>query len=421
MNRFLEALSILIIFFIVLTVGCNCVRFAKSVGERTDAPGLKQGVRTFKNPVSQPMPDPYIWREDDGKSVIYYPCKSVGGGVNIGKTLSLTRFGATKTVWRLPADGAVKVWNRANLWAPELIRIDGTWYVYYAAGRPSSELGPDGKAVGYNTQRAGVLRCTSDDPTTGVWEDIGMLFTGDEEDYKKYSAGEPLSADNTIYAIDMTVFHIGKQLYAIWSGNVSKTDDNQRLYIAPMKDPCTIDAPRIELSRPDYAWEKVNRSINEGPSVIFNPDGTKLFCVYSANGSWTKDYCIGWLELDLSDPRKNDPLVKSNWKKSAESVFRRCDNVSKSSNPHANEPNNPSTMHIGGVHGVGHNTFTKSPDGTEDWIIYHVKRYKESGWDNRSCFMKKIEWNADGTPDFGKPVGWQEEVAVPSGEPLPNI
>ena len=144
---------------------------------------VKQGARTFKNPVFQPMPDPYVWREDDGQSVTYYPCKSSGSGVNLGKTSKLTEFGGTKKVWSCPADGAVKVWNRANLWAPELVRIDGVWYIYYAAGRPSSELGPDGKELGYSTQRTGVLRCTSADPTTGAWEDMGMLFTGDEEDY----------------------------------------------------------------------------------------------------------------------------------------------------------------------------------------------------------------------------------------------
>lgn len=379
---------------------------------------VKQGARTFKNPVFQPMPDPYVWREDDGQSVTYYPCKSSGSGVNLGKTSKLTEFGGTKKVWSCPADGAVKVWNRANLWAPELVRIDGVWYIYYAAGRPSSELGPDGKELGYSTQRTGVLRCTSADPTTGVWEDMGMLFTGDEEDYKKYSAGEKLSVDNTIYAIDMTVFRIGSQLYAIWSGNVSKTDGNQRLYIAPMENPWTINSPRIEISRPDYAWEKVSRSINEGPSVIFSPDGTKLFCVYSANASWTKAYCLGWLKLDLADSQKNDPLVKANWEKSPNHTFWRCDNVSKSSNPNADNPTNPSTMHIGGVHGVGHNTFTKSPDGTEDWIVYHVKRYKDDGWDNRDCFLQKVNWNENGTPDFGTPVGWQEDIEVPSGEPL---
>ena len=198
---------------------------------------------------------------------------------------------------------------------------------------------------------------------------MGMLFTGDEEDFKSYQNGDKLSTENTIYAIDMTVFKLGDQLYAIWSGNISKTDGNQRLYIATMDNPWTINCPRVEISRPDYKWEKVSRSINEGPSMLFNPDKTKLYCVYSANASWKKDYRLGWLELDLTDPQRNNPMVKSNWKKCPEYAFWRCDDVSKASNPNADNPKNAATMHIGGVHGVGHNTFTKAPDGTEDWIV----------------------------------------------------
>lgn len=374
---------------------------------------VKQGARTFKNPVFMPMPDPYIWREADGQSVTYYPCKSNGSGVNLGKSNRLTVLGGTKEVWHCPSDGATKVWNRANLWAPELFRIDGVWYIYYAAGRPTSETNG-----GYGTQRTGVLRCTDADPTTGRWEDMGMIFTGDETDFKSYQAGDKLTVDNTIYAIDMTTFELNGKRYAVWSGNVSKTDGNQRLYIATMDNPYTINCPRVELSRPDYQWEKVNQSINEGPAMLFNPDKTKLYCVYSANGSWTREYKIGWLELDLTDPQRNDPMVKDNWKKSTNYTFWRCDNVRKTDNPNADNAQNESTMHIGGVHGVGHNSFTKSYDGTEDWIVYHVKRYYEDGWDNRDCFIQKINWKEDGTPDFGKPVGWQEDVEVPSGEPL---
>lgn len=374
---------------------------------------VKQGARTFRNPIFQPMPDPYVWREANGNSVYYYACKSNGNGVNLGKSNKLTSLGGTKEVWHLPADGATKVWNRANLWAPELFRIDGVWYVYYAAGRPTSETGGS-----YNTQRTGVLRCMDEDPTTGKWEDMGMIFTGNEEDFKSWQAGDRLTADNTIYAIDMTVFRIGEQMYAVWSGNQSKTNGNQGLYIATMDNPYTINCPRVQISRAELAWETANSSINEGPAMIFNPEGTKLFCVYSANGSWTKEYRLGWLELDLTDPAKNDPMVASNWKKSTNYTFWRCDNVAKSDNPNADNAQNESTMYIGGVHGVGHNTFTKSYDGTEDWIVYHVKRYKDSGWDNRDCFIQKFTWKADGTPDFGKPVGWQEEIEVPSGEPL---
>lgn len=373
---------------------------------------VKQGARTFRNPVFQPMPDPYIWREPNGQSATYYPCKSNGNGVNLGKTNRMTVWGGTKEVWHLPSDGAVKVWNRANLWAPELHRIDGVWYIYYAAGRPTSETNGS-----YGTQRTGVIRCKSADPTTGTWEDMGQIFTGNEEDFKIYKETGKVTTENNIYAIDMTVFELNGQLYAVWSGNTSKTNGNQRLYIATMDNPYTINCARVELSMPGFGWEKEDSNLLEGPAMLFNPDKTKLFCVYSCNGSWTKYYKLGLLELDLSNPATSDPMNPKNWTKSTTYAFYRCDNVSKSSNPHSDKPQNEATMNIGGVHGVGHNTFTKSPDGTEDWIVYHTKRYVDNGWDNRDAFIQKFTWNENGRPDFGKPVGWYEETEVPSGEP----
>ena len=382
---------------------------------------VKQGRRTFKNPVFMPMPDPYIWREDNGNgSAVYYPCKSGGNGINLGKTYKLTEWGGISSVWKCPTSSTA--WNRANLWAPEMHRIDGVWYIYYAAGWPSSEskaqYGSD-----YMTQRTGVLRNTNEDPTQGNWEDMGQLLTGGDDDLEYYLENGfdngKVDADHNIYAIDMTVFELDDQLYAVWSGNISKTDGNQRLYIAKMENPYTIKQARIEIGRPTESWELNNRNLLEGPAMLFNPDRTKLFCVYSCNGSWTKHYKLGWLELDLTNPGTRDPLVPENWKKSSNYVFYRCDNVSKSSNPYAeDDAKNEAYMRIGGVHGVGHNTFTKSPDGTEDWIVYHVKRYVEDGWDNRDAFIQKFTWDKSGYPVFGEPVGWQEEIEVPSGEPL---
>lgn len=375
---------------------------------------VTQGSRTFKNPVFMPMPDPYIYRYDNGSSATYYPCKSNGNGINLGKTNRLTSWGGTKEVWHLPSNSTA--WNRANLWAPELHRVNGKWYIYYAAGWPSGESSAQGYGD-YGTQRTGVLECTSDDPYNGTWIDKGMIFTGDADDLEKYREnGNVATTLDNDYAIDMTVFELNEQLYAIWSGNDSQ--GKQRLYIAPMVNPYTIETARIRLAYPQYSWELETSDLLEGPAMLFNPDRTKLFCVYSCCQSTTKAYKLGMLELDLTDKSKNDPLVPDNWTKSMNPVFTRCDNYSIKFNPYADEPQNELGMKYGGVNGVGHNTFTKSPDGTEDWIVYHVKRYSESGWDNRDAFIQMFSWDEHGRPVFGTPVGWQEEIAVPSGEPL---
>lgn len=342
---------------------------------------ITQTELTFTNPIAG-IPDPWIIKHGD----LYYFCKADGKGLNIAKSDKLTGFPTTTRVWNAPTDnGNNKPWNVAELWAPELHHIDGRWYIYYAAGRPQAESGS------YKYQRSGVLRAKTDDPM-GAWEDLGMLYTGDD-----YKAGIVPTADNTHYAIDLGVFKLKDQLYAVWSGNPVGSGD-QWLYIAKMENPYTISSSRVAISKPDKTWELYSGKVNEGPAFLENKEKGKFFVVYSCNGSWTKQYRLGCLELDIN----SDPLIASNWKKLPNEVFYRDDNtVSPTS----------------GVNGVGHCCFTKSPDETEDWIVYHVKAFNESGWSNRHTFIQKFSWKEDdGTPYFGKPVAWGEALALPSGE-----
>jgi hypothetical protein len=70
-----------------------------------------------------------------------------------------------------------------------------------------------------------------------------------------------------------------------------------------------------------------------------------------------------------------------------------------------------------GVFGPGHNGFFTSPDGTEDWIVYHANDSASDGCDNgRTTRAQKFTWKADGTPDFGTPVRLGATLDGPSGE-----
>lgn len=343
---------------------------------------VTQSDRTFTNPIGG-VPDPWIVKHDG----YYYLCKASGNGINLSRSDKLSVLNSTRTVWTAPADaGGVKPWNSTHIWAPELHRIDGRWYIYYTAGRPSSESGGH-----YYKQRSGVLRARTDDPF-GEWEDMGMLYTGDA-----YAPGVAATAENTSYAIDLTVFESEGQLYAVWSGSPSKTgDSDQSIYIARMSDPCTISSNRVLLSRADRPWEQATGSrINEGPAILER--NGKIFIVYSCNGSWTKYYRLGYLMLDAA----GDPMEASGWTKSSSAVFYRCDDTSDRD----------------GVNGVGHCSFTVSPDGTEDWIVYHVKNRNDNSYTTgRSTFIQRFGWTDEGVPDFGTPVGWGEPVVVPAGE-----
>jgi GH43 family beta-xylosidase len=165
-----------------------------------------------------------------------------------------------------------------------------------------------------------------------------------------------------------------------------------------MSNPYTISSSRTVISKADQYWEKYNSTINEGPAFLKNTEKGKFFVVYSCNGSWTKQYRLGYVMLNDT---LADPTQAANWTKSATDVFYRCDD----------------TAAFDGVNGVGHCSFTKSPDDSEDWIVYHVKNRNDNTWSSgRSTFIQKFTWKADGTPDFGTPVGWGEAVSLPSGE-----
>ena len=197
------------------------------------------------------------------------------------------------------------------------------------------------------------------------------------------------------WAIDATTFELRGQHYLVWSGWKGDTDGEQDLYIAHMSNPWTIDSPRTLISQPALAWEEHGDlpgrhvNVNEGPEFIAH--GNKMFVVFSASGCWTDFYTLGALEASLD----SNPLDAKSWTK--------IDHPFLSTDPgsHAFSP--------------GHNGFFKSPDGKEDWIIYHANPQSGQGCDgHRSPRIQKFTWNADGTPNFGTPVSTTTELQKPS-------
>ena len=319
-------------------------------------------TETFTNPVWDGA-DPWMIKEGEN----YYYCFSANNSIQVSKSKKMTKKGETKTIWKAPETG----WNKACVWAPEIHFIDGHWYVYYAAG----ESGPP-----FIHQRTGVLRSKNRD-VFSEYEDLGMLYTGDN----------PAVSGSNIWAIDMTVFEHGTKLYAVWSGWKKQADTDktpQHLYIQEMENPFTLKGKRVLLSSPEESWETGGPlNINEGPEVLKNDD--HVFIIYSCRESWTPEYRQGMLKLKSKNA---DPLVRENWIKTGP-VFE------------GNEK----------VFGVGHCSFVKSPDGTENWIIYHSKKSTNPGWE-RDVRMQPFTWKPDGTPDFGKAIPTGVPVKLPSGQ-----
>lgn len=343
-------------FFCMLTI----VSFANCGDEEANQ---DEEIRTiFTNPVWNGA-DPWMIRQGDD----YIYCFSANDGISVSRSKYMTKKGETREIWRAPVTG----WNRACVWAPEIHFIDGRWYVYYAA----AESGPP-----YIYQRTGVLRSKTED-VFSEYEDMGMLYTGDN----------PSDPGSNVWAIDMTILQHKGKLYAIWSGWKEQHDTDatpQHLYIQEMENPYTLKGRRVLLSSPVKSWETGGPlNLNEGPEVLKN--GDHVFIIYSCRESWLVEYRQGMLQLNNPDGDLLDPV---NWTKKGP-VFQ---GNSK-------------------VYGVGHCSFVKSPDGTEDWIVYHSKKSASPGWD-RDVRMQCFGWNPDGTPDFGEAIPAGVEMERPSGE-----
>ncbi len=315
---------------------------------------------TFTNPIvkSQSAADPWIVYH--GGWYYFTATLDPSGGVWVwqSRTLAGLDEGKKVKVYDAPATGM----RSRQIWAPELHRLDDRWYVYFTASDGVDE-----------NHRLYVLESRGADPL-GPYTLKARLY----------------DSTNDGWAIDPTILRArdGK-LYCLWVAHVPGNGNGIR--IAPMSNPWTIKGASALIAATDYDWERVRYPINEGP-VALERDG-KLFIVYSASDTGTPDYALG-----LLTHMGGDVMNVKSWKKSPHPVF------SRHSGPDGN------------VYGPGHNGFFKSPDGTEDWIIYHGKETAEYTYENRTTRAQKFTWRADGTPDFGRPIPRGVAVRAPAGE-----
>jgi GH43 family beta-xylosidase len=252
----------------------------------------------------------------------------------------------------------------AHIWAPELHRIDGKWYLYFTAGRADAiwEI------------RLYVLECESDDPLRGPWKERGQLKTGWES-----------------FALDATTFALNGQRYLVWAQRPPVGDKHQtNIYLAKMDSPTSIVGPATLLTQPEYAWERVKYDVNEAPAVLVK--NGRVFLTYSAAAT-DASYSLGMLTASANA----NLLDAKSWHKSSTPVF--------------------ATSAGNGQYGPGHNSFTTTPDGKTDVLVYHARDYRDIVGDslrdpNRHTRAQAIAWRADGTPDFGVPVADRGAVAA---------
>jgi GH43 family beta-xylosidase len=307
----------------------------------------------FNNPLVLQRADPHVTLQADGR---YYFTATVPqyDRIELRRASSLNDLARaqTKVVWKKHDSGPMSY----HIWAPEMHRIGDKWYIYFTAGRADAHW----------EIRLYVLENSSADPFQGEWIERGQLKTGWES-----------------FSLDATTFAVGEQRYLLWTQRRPEPElKATNIYIAKMDTPTSITGEPVMLSTPEYPWEKVKFLVNEAPSALVK--NGKVFVTYSASAT-DATYAMGLLTADA----KADLLDPKSWTKSKEAVFK------------SSEKN--------GQWGPGHNSFTTTPDGKTDVLVYHARDYRDIFGDslhdpNRHTRAQAIHWRADGTPDFGEPV-----------------
>ncbi len=306
----------------------------------------------FNNPLAEKRADPWVFKTDEG---VYYLIATVPeyDRIVLRKATSINglKEAKEKVIWHSHKTG-----DMANhIWAPELHKIDGKWYIYFA----SAPAGEEWKI------RMWALSNSSDDAMEGKWKEEGQIITNDDS-----------------FSLDATAFEHNGKYYMIWAQSTGEGEGTS-LFLSEMKTPTTLTGPEIIITRPEFSWEQMKYKVNEGPAVI--EKNGKIFVSYSASAT-NHNYCMGLLWIDADA----DLLDISNWQKSPGPVFYTNEDVKR--------------------YGPGHNSFTVAEDGETVIMIYHARDYKEiQGHEladqNRATRARVVQWTESGFPDFMQYVG----------------
>jgi len=310
------------------------------------------GAPLWTNPLVEQRADGFVYRHTDG---YYYFTATVPNWdyleLRRAKTLDGLRTAEPKTIWKRHASGPMG----GFIWAPEIHLVGGKWFIYFGAGTSEDHW----------KIRLYVLENDSANPLEGTWIEKGQFDTGMDS-----------------FALDPTTFEQDGQQYLVWAQKDLKLDPeiHSNIYIAKMDTPWSITGKPVMLSSPTFPWECVRFKVNEGPEVL--QKNGRVFITYSASGIGS-EYCMGLLTADA----KSDLLDAHSWTKSPEPVFK-------------SSPENSQF-------GPGHNSFTTLPDGT-DVMMYHDRNFEVKGDplndNHRHERAQLVNWNGDGTPNFGAPV-----------------
>ena len=161
----------------------------------------------------------------------------------------------------------------------------------------------------------------------------------------------------------------------IWYGRAGKEIATDiRTCTSQKKNPWTIRVIVLRFA-PDR-WER-NGDLNDpyNPPHVDVNEGRRYWCITISYLLFTQRVAVGRFPCGcVTASADGDLMSATSWKKSAQPVFKQSlENK---------------------VFAPGHNSFFKSPNGKEDWILYHANSEPGQGCGKqRSPRAQKFTWN----------------------------
>jgi beta-xylosidase len=342
----------------LLIVGCSAgaSTTAPATAEATEAEATAEATEfvppedSFQNPVLRAdFPDPGVIKVDG----TYYAYATNGSSQHVQLAVSTDLVN-----WDVKSDAmpALAPWVRLNssdIWAPEVIEIDGTYVLYYT-GR-DDESGKQCVGVAVADKPEGKFKDTNDAPLVCQTEQGGTIDPSPFRD-----------ADGTLY------------LYYKNDGNCCSKPTN--LYVQALApDGLSLVGEPVQLVRNDATWEG---NVVEAPTMFLHDGDYYLF--FSANNYGGHEYAVGYATCETAmgpcEDSPDNPILASRL------------------------PEKPLVI------GPGHQTIIQDDDG-DLWLVYHVWEVLSSGirGDRRFMYIDPLVFE-DGVPDIlGPTTGYQPE------------
>ncbi len=324
-------------------------------------PAVEQSGNAYRNPVFSPiLADPTVVRADDGWFYAYGTSDDWGDGrgshlVPIVRSKDLTKWDFVSDAFR-----SKPTWkNEGGIWAPDVVKVNGKYFLYYAFSIWADPNPGIGLAVA--------------DLPVGPFTDLGKLFLSREIDVPN--------------SIDPYFLEAEGKKYLFW-GSYSDAITQGTYGVALSSDGKSVPdlAKKFKVAAGDFEAVTIQK---KGDYYYFI--GSKGGCcdgassTYQLRVGWARDFRGPYLDKDGKDLKE----------RGAGTLILHGDSI---------------------YAGPGHSSRLITDDQETDWMLYHaiIKSNPKvsSGANRRILMLNHVNW-VEGWPEVANSVPSGEKIAGP--------